>query len=157
MYGGKGLTLNHPSTHPPSLHPSPTAPVTIATEEEVGIFKGQAACSAGYPRGDYSALHTTLLMIREVFRFYCSEMHLWPILNCAQLWCTWQCLPFMITIGAIWWSQWFKVHILYLDSPKVSSLLVLISSSVSYFSLFFLLIFCDADHLIVKTLMLHRL
>lgn len=61
MYGGKGLTLNHPSTHPPSLHPSPTAPVTIATEEEVGIFKGQAACSAGYPRGDYSALRIPII------------------------------------------------------------------------------------------------
>lgn len=40
----KGLTLSHPPTHlPTSLHPSPTALVAIATEEEVGIFKGQAA------------------------------------------------------------------------------------------------------------------
>lgn len=39
----KRLTLNHPPSHPPSMHQSPTALVTIATEEEVGIFKGQAA------------------------------------------------------------------------------------------------------------------
>lgn len=60
---------------------------------------------------------------------------------------------------AIWWSQWFKVQILYLDSPKVSSFLVVISSSVSYFSVFSHSMpnFSDADHLVDKTLRLHRL
>lgn len=42
MCGEKGLILSH--THPPtSLHPSPTSLVTIATEQEVGIFKGHVA------------------------------------------------------------------------------------------------------------------
>lgn len=45
----KGLTLNHPPTHPPACTHHPTALVSIATVEDVGGFffffflKGQAA------------------------------------------------------------------------------------------------------------------
>lgn len=63
----EGAYIKSP-THPASLHPSPTAPVTIATEEEVGIFKGQAAAKE-YPRRDYNALHAPLLTTGEIVGF----------------------------------------------------------------------------------------